>query len=160
MNIFVLDYDPQKAAQYHHDKHVVKMVLESCQILSTAYSKHGEIGPYQPTHAQHPCVVWAAQTATNYRWLWKLGWALAEEYTYRYEKTHACQRILALLRCPPVNLRAQGHTRFPQCMPEQFIAGDTVVAYRSYYIGEKLSGSTWKKRGPPPFVRALTGAKR
>ena len=36
MNIFLLDFDPRKAAQYHADKHVVKMLLEACQLLYTA----------------------------------------------------------------------------------------------------------------------------
>lgn len=161
MNIFVLDHDPKIAAQYHHDKHVVKMILETTQLLSTAYSKHGEIGPYKPTHAGHPCAIWAAQTQTNYRWLWKLGWALCEEYSYRFDdKEHACQRVLALLRFPPAALKAHGFTRFVQCMPDNYKASDSVVAYRAYYIGQKMVGNTWRRRGPPPFIKAATGAIR
>lgn len=37
MNIFLLDLDPKKAAQAHADKHVVKMLLEACQLLYTAH---------------------------------------------------------------------------------------------------------------------------
>lgn len=37
MNIFLLDRNPVKAAQAHGDKHVVKMLLEACQLLYTAH---------------------------------------------------------------------------------------------------------------------------
>jgi len=37
MNIFLLDLDPEKCAQAHGDKHVVKMLLEACQLLYTAH---------------------------------------------------------------------------------------------------------------------------
>ena len=37
MNIFLLDKDLRKAAQAHADKHVVKMILEACQLLYTAH---------------------------------------------------------------------------------------------------------------------------
>lgn len=37
MNIFVLDRDPYIAAQMHCDKHVIKMICEYAQLLSTAH---------------------------------------------------------------------------------------------------------------------------
>lgn len=153
MNIFVLDYDPQKAAEYHCDKHVVKMCLETAQLLCTAYAKHGEEAPYEPTHANHPCAIWAAQTITNYRWLWKLGIALCEEYTYRYDKVHSCHRVINMLRAGPLDLKAQGYTKHPQCMPDQYKAYDPIIAYRAYYKGEKLYMATWKKRQTPAWLR-------
>lgn len=152
MNIFVLDYDPAEAAKYHCDKHVVKMCLETAQLLCNAYARHGEPGPYKATHVQHPCSIWAGQTATNYRWLWKLGMSLCEEYTHRYGKIHECQRIINMLRAGPLTLKAQGFTRFPQCMPDEYKAADTVVAYRTYYKHEKLYMATWKKRPTPSWL--------
>jgi hypothetical protein len=37
MNRFILSTDPVEAAQMHCDKHVVKMILEEAQMLSTAH---------------------------------------------------------------------------------------------------------------------------
>ena len=86
MNIFLLDYDHETCAQYHCDKHVVKMPLESTQMLSTVHWRHNAEGPYLPVHQKHPCTLWAGQTVENYKWLWRLGIALCKEYTFRYEK--------------------------------------------------------------------------
>lgn len=73
MNIFVLSLDPFEAASMQCDKHVVKMVLETAQILSTVKTLLNEEGaPYKPTHVNHPCVTWAKITE-NRRWLtWHL----------------------------------------------------------------------------------------
>lgn len=37
MNVFALDRDPYISASYHCDKHVVKMIVEYAQLLSTAH---------------------------------------------------------------------------------------------------------------------------
>lgn len=37
MNIFYLSHDVNECAMWHVDKHVVKMILETCQLLSTAH---------------------------------------------------------------------------------------------------------------------------
>jgi len=37
MNLFVLSIHPKEAAEAHGDKHVVKMILEACQMLYTAH---------------------------------------------------------------------------------------------------------------------------
>lgn len=153
MNIFILDWNQKTCAQWHCDKHVVKMPLESCQMLSTVYHRYTNDGPYKPTHPKHPCTLWAGQTIENYRWLWHLGWELCKEYTYRYEKVHACQRILAILRCPPLGLRARGFTAPAQAMPDEYKNADPVVAYHQYYTNEKARLSAWEKRNIPPFIR-------
>ena len=153
MNIFILDWNQKTCAQWHCDKHVVKMPLESCQMLSTVYHRYTNDGPYKPTHPKHPCTLWAGQTIENYRWLWHLGWELCKEYTYRYEKVHACQRILAILRCPPLGLRARGFTAPAQAMPDEYKNADPVVAYHQYYTNEKARLSAWEKRNSPPFIR-------
>mgnify|MGYP003112090789 FL=1 len=155
MNIFILDWDHETCVQWHCDKHVVKMPLETCQMLSTVHHRYSNDGPYKPVHQKHPCTLWAGQTVENYRWLWKLGIELCKEYTYRYEKTHACERILALLRCPPISLKARGFTKPAQAMPEEYKHGDTVVAYRNYYIHEKARLSTWRKRPTPLFMQGV-----
>lgn len=152
MNIFVLDYDPVTAAQLHCDKHVVKMPLETAQMLCTVYARYGEEAPYKPCHQSHPCTLWAGQTVENYRWLWKLGRALCDEYTYRYEKIHACAEVLALVRCPPTALTGRGFTPFAQAMPDEYKHREATLAYRAYYRGAKAQLATWRKRDVPPFM--------
>ena len=94
MNIFKLDTTPQLCAQTHCDKHVSKMILESAQMLCTSLWTNGQSAPYKPVHAKHPCTLWAGETRDNYFWLWKLGIALCDEYTYRYGRVHACENVL------------------------------------------------------------------
>ena len=86
MNIFVLDIDPQLAASLHLDKHVVKMPLETAQMLCTINAEFGIDVPYKATHKNHPCTLWAKATKANYQWLTALGLNLCYEYTYRYKK--------------------------------------------------------------------------
>lgn len=151
MNIFILSPSFTLAAQYQCDKHVVKMVLESAQILSTVQSKFGIPTKYKPTHANHPCVLWAGESYCNYLWMLEHAKALCEEYIYRYGKVHACEELIKgpLSIIPPfTHLDA---TPFVQCMPDKYkIEGDPVQAYRDYYVGEKGSFATWNKSRKEP----------
>jgi len=131
------------------------MPLETTQMLSTVHHRYSNDGPFRPVHQKHPCTLWAGQTIENYRWLWRLGIALCKEYTYRYEKTHACERILAILRCPPVELQARGFTKPAQAMPDEYKHSDTLMAYQNYYIGEKARLGVWHKRPVPPFMEEI-----
>lgn len=115
MNIFASNPCPIKSAQYLDDKRVVKMILESAQLLSTAINEHGGKGPYKNTHKNHPCAIWARQTKNNYMWLWEHYKALCEEYTQRYNKIHKCQN-LAQLFLDNFHLIPDGPlTDFPNC---------------------------------------------
>ena len=91
MNIFVLHTNPKIAAQMACDKHVVKMVSESVQMLSTTMHSVGLEGPWKKTHANHPCTIWARESLQNYQWLWDHANSLGEEYTHRYNKKHKSQ---------------------------------------------------------------------
>ena len=121
MNIFYLDHDVTKCAEMHNDKHTVKMILEYCQLLSTAHryldgteivvkkyvngslparyrnTKKWKLKDerddilYSATHINHPSAVWCRKTSANYEWLHKLLVELCKEYTYRYGKIHKCQ---------------------------------------------------------------------
>lgn len=152
MNIFVLDINPKLAARYHCDKHVIKMCLEYAQLLSTAaHSCNGIIteGLYRPTHNNHPCAVWARESIGNVMWLRELLKHLGKEYTARYGKEHRSVAVglLAarrLARCLPVRAR----TPFALAMPDQYMCGDAVAAYRAYYIGEKAAIARWKNGVP------------
>jgi len=152
MNIFVLDYNPQVAAEYHCDKHVVKMILETAQILSTINHKHGVDAPYKATHANHPCTLWAGKTTGNYTWLVTLGFALCEEYTFRYNKIHKCATVLAALAFPPDDLPVADITPFAQAMPDDCKNQDAVTAYREYYIKYKQNLASWKNRPAPAWI--------
>lgn len=87
MNIFALDQDPKLAAQYHCDKHVPKMILESLQILNGALYERdlSELAFYGYTHKHHPCTLWAAESWQNFEWVVRLAHHLNKEYKMRYD---------------------------------------------------------------------------
>ncbi|MGD8386852.1 MAG: hypothetical protein PVG49_06905 [Desulfobacteraceae bacterium] len=157
MNIFVLDLDIDRCARYHADRHVVKMTLESAQILCTVLYENGISSPYRPTHRKHPCTLWAGRSLSNWSWLRRLALALNREYRYRYrrDQDHASARVVRQLLPPPI--ADIGLTEFAQAMPEAYrIPGDPVRAYRSFYIGEKAGFATWTRRRTPEwFVRSV-----
>jgi len=155
MNIFILHPDQSLCAEYHCDKHIVKMPLETTQMLCSVHWRYNSTAPYLKVHTKHPCTLWAGETVDNYKWLWEFGIELCKEYTYRYERTHACEKVLAIIKDPPVELTKRGTTIFPQAMPEEYKHRDPVVAYREYYKYEKRRFAKWKKRKTPPFMQQM-----
>lgn len=147
MNIFVLDKDPVVAAKLHLDKHVVKMPLETAQILSTICGY-----PYRPTHKNHPCTVWARQSKANYHWLVELGFALCKEYSLRYSKRHKCKDIIEQLKHAPDFIPDGERTPFAQAMPDECKNEDAVLAYRKYYREHKKHIASWKNRDVPEWM--------
>jgi len=147
MNIFVLDESPQKAAEYHCNKHVVKMILESSQMLCAAHwysllnennkqmsdfkgprkakewllqnANPAKIPPYTFTHVRHPCTTWTAETMGNYSWHMDLMWFLLEEYKSRYKRDHKCLEVWKWLKAnSPTHINQSSHmTVHPQAMP-------------------------------------------
>jgi len=166
MNIFVLDTDPERAALYHNDRHVVKMILESAQLLSTAHhfldgertASHRVPGILSATHVNHPCAIWARLSTENYAWLHTLMTALGEQYYRRYSRTHAYMRraqgydssFCKSLWRTPLNLPTGARTPFAQAMPIPYRRADPVEAYRLYYFNEKLHIATWKAPATEP----------
>lgn len=151
MNIFALDLDPTIAARMHLDKHIVKMPLESAQMLSTLNAPNA---PYKPTHKNHPCTLWAGATTGNYDWLVQLGMALCHEYTYRYGKVHKCQAVIELLRLAPASVPLGPLTAFALAMPDECKQEDAVLSYQKYYRDHKRSIGAWKNRECPEFMYA------
>lgn len=147
MNVFYLSKCPIQAAQRQCDKHVVKMVLETAQLLSTAHHISGTGGPYKVTHKNHPSAVWSREATGNYRWLYAHFEALSHEYTKRYGKVHKSWRehSVALSRCPD-GIPLGAHTAPPQCMPDECKNTDTVVAYMVYY---NHKADEWAAKGSP-----------
>jgi hypothetical protein len=145
MNIFVLDYNPVKAAQFQCDKHVVKMPLESAQILCSAFSIG--IAPYKRTHYNHPCSVWTRKTKNNYVWLIQHGLALCDEYTYRYGKNHKSRQVILWCQKNMRQLKfdSEGKTHFVLCFDNKYKIGNAVESYREYYRAEKSQIAKWAK---------------
>jgi len=136
MNIFYLHPISRICALYHCDKHVVKMIVESAQLLATAHHEHGNGHnvSYKPTHANHPSNVWTRSSKLHYNYVYDLAIALCKEYTKRYGKTHATELVLrSELSTPPIAITNGGWTNPPQCMPDECKHDDTVTAYRRYY---------------------------
>lgn len=159
MNIFYLHSDPNIAARAMTDKHCVKMILESAQLLSTAhrvldgipYTKlsksnaklkryHHPLPLYQATHINHPSAIWVRESADNYAWLYSHFLALCVEYTRRYGKVHKSYTDLAMLLQPlPTNIPQVGPTPVRIAITDtQWHRDDPVASYRAYYMGEKL----------------------
>lgn len=148
MNIFVVDRDPVKAAKNLCDKHVVKMILETAQMLCSA---HNGNAPYKPTHVKHPCTIWTSLSMDNYEWLLSHGLALCEEYTRRYGKRHKTQDVLEWLDINRPTIPKVGLTPFAQAMPDEFKHYDAVEAYRNYYIGAKCKIAVWNHSTKPSW---------
>lgn len=151
MNIFILDKNPSLAAAYHCDKHVVKMILESAQIMSTVLHMKGLPAPYKPTHQHHPCVKWAAESDANYAWLFDLFEALCDEYQARYCKRHKCEQYTEPFLLYYSYLPHP--TSFVQCMPDEYKQDDVVAAYRTYYMKDKAHFAKWKLGNVPEWFK-------
>lgn len=95
MNIFVVNPDNyEENAIVHDDKRLVKMILESAQLLATAIHSQGGQATYKSTHVNHPCSIWARDNRSNYLWLLNHFIALNKEYEYRYNRQHKCLNYL------------------------------------------------------------------
>lgn len=154
MNIFILDNDIQKCVEYHCDKHVVKMILEYCQLLSTACHVHGIAvdGMYKKTHVNHPCTKWVCESKNNFDYLLNLTIALLDEYTYRYGKIHASSRLIPLFKSVfdkvPNDIPM---TPFAIVVKDQLGTNNAVLEYRHLYKTEKRNICTWKNRDIPSW---------
>ena len=179
MNIFYLHHDPKICAQLHVDKHVVKMILETAQLLSTAHrvldgkeyfdissgrrikrwklsnSHAGDQLLYKATHINHPSAIWARESKANYQWLASLLVELCKEYTYRYGKVHKCESdglVKWLAGWAPENIPNKPFTQPTPAMPDQYkVKGDSVQSYRNYYMGDKTRMASWKNRQVPDW---------
>lgn len=157
MNIFLLDSNPKIAAQYHNDKHCVKMILETAQLLSTAHrvldkeclESNFDTVLYKATHINHPSAKWVRECQNNYYWTYNLFLELLSEYTYRYEKKHKCVFLIDILCNFPKNLKNVNGTLPYLCMPDECKVSDAIQSYRNYYVMHKQHLASWKKRGEP-----------
>ena len=139
MNIFYLDKDPITAAVVQYNKHVVKMILESAQMLCAAHHVLGDPDdvPYKLAHKNHPCTIWVRENSLHYDWLYEHMMALGDEYTARYGKTHMSIDKCKHLDIHPENIPHETFEQPPQCMPDEYKDKCSIQAYWNYYIGEK-----------------------
>ena len=139
MNIFYLDKCPSKAAKLQYNKHVVKMILESAQMLCAAHYVLGSSIdiPYKLAHKNHPCTIWVRENSLHYDWLYEHFVALSREYRKRYGKTHlSITKCKDLVYLPP-GIPTVMFNQPPQCMPDEYKNECSIQAYWNYYIGEK-----------------------
>lgn len=137
MNIFVLSRNPVEAAQMMKRGHLIKMPLESAQMLCTALWSKNISAPYKPAYPKHPCNLWVQKSNENFEWLVKHSLELCRLYTLVYEKQHASETVINECKnlLPFNNDRI---TPYAQAMPEKYKHTDSVIAYRSYYYHEKV----------------------
>lgn len=181
MNLFILDTCPTTAAQLQCNKHVVKMIVETAQLLSTAHrlldgneyielvkgrrlrrwrlSDKREDRLYKATHWNHPSAIWTRESDGNYNWAVKHLRALLCEYTRRYNKVHKCEEIYKTLLTLPQGIKSADQTPFNVCISEELYpgieVGDPVESYRRYYKAKKDSGAVamhWPEGETPNFI--------
>jgi hypothetical protein len=156
MNIFVLDTDTKKCALYHNDKHVIKMILETAQLLCGVHhmTESTHTVPYKLSHKNHPSAIWARQCLENYIWLCDLGLELCKEYTFRYGKTHKSQAVIEwCLTHKPKLIVNDDLTPFALAMPDECKVDDAIQSYRNYYMTEKRRMANWKNREIPEWFK-------
>lgn len=182
MNLFILSKCPDRAAQFQCDKHVVKMVLETAQLLCTAHrmldgehynavTKNGrrvsrwklnderEDKLYQAAHVAHPCTKWVQKSDANYHWAFYHFVALLEEYSHRYGKTHKSDELVEMLEAAPSNIR---HSFYPSSFvlamthePQCIDHSDPVKSYRDYYhTKQDKFNMKWTNRKVPYWFKA------
>lgn len=178
MNIFVLNENPKQAAWDMCNKHVVKMILESCQLLSTAHhvldgvqitrtAKNGrKFTTYENsrkdfffppllrcTMVNHPCTIWTRSSYLAYNWLWLHVKEMLRVYEVRYNKIHAYDSLVqhSLIHAPKNIPTTSDLPPFVQAMPEQYKKENAVEAYRAYYIGDKSRFAVWPHNEIPKW---------
>jgi hypothetical protein len=152
MNIFFLDENPTLSAQYHVDKHVVKMILETAQLLCGVHHMTPQVTPqvpYKLSHKNHPCAIWARESLSNYLYLCEMGLELGKEYTYRYGKKHKSIEVIEWCIVNKPNIPDIGFTTPAKAMPDEYKVDSVVESYRNYYMGAKISLASWKNREKP-----------
>jgi hypothetical protein len=151
MNIFVIDKDPFVAAQYMCDKHISKMLIESAQLMCSAFDEG--VAPYKRTHYNHPCAIWTRSSLGNFTWLFNHAWGLNLEYQARYKKlvNHKSFDVClwAMNNVNKLNFATNELKSFVQCMPDEHKVGDVVESYRRYYrLGKPFA--KWDKLNNKP----------
>ena len=152
MNIFYINHDPIIAARELADDHIRKMQIESAQMCSTTHWETGTQAPYKCAHWNHPSTKWTRQSIQHYDWLVQHGLEICNEFIKRYGKRHKTQDVLEWLQINKPNIPDKGFTPPPQCMPDEYKNLDTVKAYHTFYIEDKIKIKklNWNKLNNQP----------
>lgn len=158
LNIFATSQCPKKSAEALDDKRVIKMALESTQLLCSALHSIGQDAPYKKTHENHPCTIWARSSRQNAYWLFDHGIALCKEYTRRFNKEHKCHDILRSIKDKLSMLPDTGFTDPPNCAKRADLGIDCTNipdVYHAYnvYLLERMKRETANKRTVPRYGR-------
>lgn len=153
MNIFALNDDPRQAALDQCNKHIVKMPLESVQMLCTALRAADPSAqlPYRSTHNNHPCIRWVGESTANTAWLHIHARELCREYTRRYGRRHKSEDALDMIAPMLPTVGWANHSAFVMTMPDEWKQSDVVAAYRTFYIAVKSRFARWAPRARPPL---------
>lgn len=175
MNIFYLSSDPTECAKQHVDKHVVKMIVEYGQLMSTAHRvldgtfyygltannrriqrwklpDEREEVIWKASHIKHPSGLWVRSSSSHYQWLFALWLEMLKEYTYRYGKVHSTERMKPWFVKVPDNIPHKGWLSDPTpAMPDEYKTSEAIQSYRNYYLGAKRSFANWKNRNTPTW---------
>jgi hypothetical protein len=162
MNIFYLDSDPVKSAELHCDKHVVKMIIEYAQLMSTAHRVlDGEMYVDKTAnnrHINHPSNIWIRSSDSHYQFVYDMFVALCNEYTHRYGRTHLTEEKLKdILQHLPNTIASTDFVEPPQAMPDDVKTSNTVDAYQNYYRVYKKNFAKWTDRMTPAFMENISG---
>lgn len=161
MNIFLLSRSLVENARSHCDKHIVKMPVESVQMLCTALHlttdlRHVKVKMYKPVHPGHPCSVWVRASLDNWLYLKRLSLELCGEYTRRYGKTHSCEELVRAL--PNPSIESVGLTPFARAVKDYDdlrALPDPVACYRHYYVRDKRLIARWDHSEVPEWYLTL-----
>ena len=177
MNLFYLHEEPKVSATLHCDKHVVKMIIEYAQMLSTAHrmldgtqytdsssgrriqrwrlpNSNMDGVLYKASHINHPSTRWVRENAIQYQYAYDMFTNLCDEYTYRYGKVHMTDtKLRDLLDQLPKNITLGEWSEPPQCMPDDVKTKSTIEAYHKYYREYKTPFAVWTKRDVPEFMQ-------
>jgi hypothetical protein len=151
--------------QYHVNQHVMKMPIETTQMLSTVLRERFQMDVpeegtgkiYRSAYVTHPCTRWTGASLENFVWMWFFGVALCDEFKYRYGKEHATRQVLSTIRkIMPHETQWHGSylmTDRPKCVAPEFKEFDVITAYRLQYVTKKTRLFNWTNREVPPFVQ-------
>jgi hypothetical protein len=160
MNRFLIDHHPVAISKQLCDQHIVKMPLEEAQMLCTALWHHAPEyaearSLYKPVHQKHPCTLWAMETQANYQFAFQLYAAMLQEYTYRYGKEHGAGRHYHALEFGVCKIPEGLITPHPQCFSgHDDLKTDErwpIMAYRAFYVVDKLRFARYNKGREMPF---------
>jgi len=166
MNIFAIEghnnnIDWVESARSQDNYRVIKMILESCQMLCTTLNEQAgkQITPYRSTHKNHPSTKWVRASSANFEALSEHTLAMLEEYTERFNKVHKCTHVLekCMKLYDPSLFPSKSPTQLPLAMPYEFHSDDIVESYRRFYASK--TKIRYPKEKIPSWFKKYRGDK-